>query len=90
MIEPGAFRHVPVGDIDVWVLVDGAVHEDPRQRLRDVERQRAAEAAGWTELRVVHTDLDVVDPTDPGCEPRIVTLVRAHRQAVRARELAGP
>lgn len=72
------------------VQVDGAVHEDPRQRLRDVERQRAAEAAGWTELRVVHTDLDVVDPTDPGCEPRIVTLVRAHRQAVRARELAGP
>lgn len=72
------------------VQVDGAVHEDPRQRLRDVERQRATEAAGWTELRVVHTDLDVVDPTDPGCEPRIVTLVRAHRQAVRARELAGP
>ena len=72
------------------VQVDGAVHEDPRQRLRDVERQRATEAAGWTELRVVRTDLDVVDPTDPGCEPRIVTLVRAHRQAVRARELAGP
>jgi glyoxylase-like metal-dependent hydrolase (beta-lactamase superfamily II) len=25
MIEPGTFRHAPVGDIDVWVLVDGAV-----------------------------------------------------------------
>lgn len=71
------------------VQVDGAVHEDPRQRLRDVERQRATEAAGWTELRVVHTDLDVVDPTDPTCEPRIVTLVRAHRQAFRAREIGG-
>lgn len=62
------------------VQFDGAVHEDPQQRLRDVERQRATEAAGWTELRVVHTDLDVADPTDPGCEPRIVALVRAHRQ----------
>ena len=25
MIEPGTFKHVPVGDIDVWALVDGSV-----------------------------------------------------------------
>lgn len=27
---------------------DGAVHEDGRQRMRDIERLRATEAAGWT------------------------------------------
>lgn len=58
---------------------DGVVHEDRRQRLRDVERQRATQAAGWTEIRVVHTDLDLGHRADTGAEPRIVSLVRAHR-----------
>lgn len=63
---------------------DGAVHEDRRQRLRDVERQRATQAAGWTEIRVVHTDLELGHRGDPGAEPRIVSLVRAHRAAFAA------
>ncbi|EME36284.1 hypothetical protein C884_00575 [Kocuria palustris PEL] len=62
------------------VQFHGAVHEDGRQRMRDVERLRATEAAGWTELRVVHTDLDLVDPPGPASEPRILTLVRDCRQ----------
>ena len=47
--------------------------------MRHVERLRATEAAGWTELRVVHTDLDLVDPLDLASEPRILTLVRDYR-----------
>lgn len=64
---------------------DGVVHQDRRQRLRDVERQRAMHAAGWTEIRVVHTDLVLSRGAAPGAEPRIVSLVRAHRAASAVR-----
>lgn len=81
------------GHRDVWpdladrrhrlsLQFDGAVHDEQRQRMRDVERERATEAAGWAELRVVSTDLE----TPRGEEPRIVALVRAHRTAFAARE----
>ena len=63
--------------------------------MRDVEWLRATEAAGWTELRVVHTDLDLVDPPGPASELRILTLVRDYRgrfdagRSPRALQLPG-
>lgn len=62
---------------------DGAVHDDERQRIRDIERQRATEAAGWTEIRVLARDLRVSPWDPPGTEPMAVRMVRAARTASR-------
>lgn len=69
----------------IALQVEGAHHDQRGQRVRDIQRQRATEAAGWTEIRVVSTDL-VVGPHDPpGSVPRLITLVRDARAQASAR-----
>lgn len=68
----------------IALQIEGAHHDERGQRVRDIERHRATEAAGWIEIRVVAADL-VVGPTAPaGSVPRLIQLVRQ----ARARSLA--
>lgn len=66
----------------IALQIEGAHHDQRGQRVRDIERQRATEAAGWIEIRIVAADL-VVGPYDPpGSVPRLIRLVREARAAV--------
>lgn len=63
----------------ISLQLEGPHHDERRQRIRDIERQRATEAAGWTEIRVVAADLETGPMDRPGSVPRLVGLVRAAR-----------
>lgn len=62
--------------------IEGAHHDQRGQRVRDIERQRATEAAGWIEIRVVAADLVTGSNDPPGAEPRLVRMVREARARV--------
>ncbi|MDO5618927.1 hypothetical protein [Kocuria sp.] len=57
----------------ISIQIEGPHHDQSGQRIRDIERLRVTQAAGWIEIRVTAADLFV----QPGqTEPRIVQLVR--------------
>ncbi|NHU84969.1 hypothetical protein GWK18_05065 [Kocuria sp. JC486] len=60
----------------VSLQIEGPHHDADRQRVRDIERQRATEAAGWIEVRVLISDLYPRSFDPPGTPPRVVDLVR--------------
>lgn len=71
--------------LKISIQIEGPHHDQQKQRIRDIERQRATEAGGWIEVRVSIEDL-LVQPWEPvGTVPRVVQLVR---QARRRRDLA--
>lgn len=75
--------HPDLADLQrrIAVQVEGPHHDSDRQRVRDIERQRATEAAGWVEARIVSADLRSVR----GGPPRAVHVVReARRRAEKA------
>lgn len=59
--------------------LDGPHHDSPEQRLRDIDRLRATEAAGWTEIRVSFRDLQPIGAQLPA-------LIHLVRQARRRRQ----
>ncbi|MDO5618827.1 hypothetical protein [Kocuria sp.] len=63
----------------IALQIEGAHHDHRGQRVRDIERQRATEAAGWIEIRVVAADLEVGPHQPPGSVPRLILLVREAR-----------
>lgn len=68
--------HPDLGNVElrISIQVEGPHHDSPGQRVRDIERLRVTEAAGWIEIRVTAADIF----TRPGdLEPRLVSLVRA-------------
>ncbi|NHU84931.1 hypothetical protein GWK18_04875 [Kocuria sp. JC486] len=64
----------------IAIQVEGAHHDGHDQRLRDIERQRATEALGWTEIRVMAADLNPDPLGQGGTVPRVVRMVRAARK----------
>lgn len=61
----------------VSVQYEGGHHDRAGQREIDIRRQRRTEAAGWTEVRIVHRDLTEYVATPYGTVPRAVAIVRA-------------
>jgi len=61
-------------DWRIAIQYDGEVHDHQVQYLRDIERNRRTQSAGWTEVRLKKGDLD-------GDRPRAVVLIT---EALRA------
>lgn len=66
----------------ISLQIEGAHHDQRGQRVRDIERRRATEAADWIEIRVVAADLVTGSNDPPGAPPRLVRLVREARARV--------
>ncbi|WP_047692386.1 hypothetical protein [Kocuria sp. ZOR0020] len=72
-------------DLKISLQIEGPHHDADAQRVRDIERQRATEAAGWIEIRVLISDLYPPIGSAPGTPPRVVELIR---QAIARRAAA--
>ena len=59
---------------------DGAHHGDPEQYRRDIKRQAATEALGWTEIRVQKSDLE---GDHPFVVEKVKTLITGRSLSLR-------